>query len=453
MWRQACRSAVESTVEGCGCRTRRAGATACEGPRPMKLLLIEDNPAMQTTLQRTLQRRGMQVVACGDGARALDRWRASAARRGAAGPEPARARRPAGAGRARAPQGLTHAGADPHRARHRGRPHPRPEHRRRRLPAQALRPGRARGPRACAGAARRGAPREAAAPSRAEFCGLRVDADSGAVYCHGQALELAPREAALLRALLARPGQAVAKERLFELVFPGEAEVQSEAIEVVAYRLRKKLAGTGAQLVTLRGLGYLLKAAGLSAADARRRACRCAAGCCWASCCRCWLLVALNTVSLYRQALRAADTAYDRTLLASAKSIGELLEVTGSGDARGCRPPCPIRRSRPSRPTTAAACTTEVSGFARRDGVGLRRPAGLARQLPDQRQLRRAGRLLRRRLPRRAGARGGAAAAGGRPGRPRHGDDPGRRDAGAAPARWRARSWSTRCGARRRCWR
>ncbi len=44
------------------------------------------------------------------------------------------------------------------------------------------------------------------------------------------------------------------------------------------------------------------------------------------------VLVAINTVSLYRQALRAADTAYDRTLLASAKSIGEQLEVAGQGD-------------------------------------------------------------------------------------------------------------------------
>jgi two-component system phosphate regulon response regulator OmpR len=43
----------------------------------MKVLLIEDNPAMQTTLQRSFERRGMQVVLCGDGARALDRWRAS----------------------------------------------------------------------------------------------------------------------------------------------------------------------------------------------------------------------------------------------------------------------------------------------------------------------------------------------------------------------------------------
>jgi len=36
--------------------------------------------------------------------------------------------------------------------------------------------------------------------------------------------------------------------------------VQYEAIEVVVYRLRKKLAGTGLTLMTLRGLGYLLRA-------------------------------------------------------------------------------------------------------------------------------------------------------------------------------------------------
>ncbi|MEP7298920.1 MAG: sensor histidine kinase N-terminal domain-containing protein, partial [Burkholderiales bacterium] len=43
-------------------------------------------------------------------------------------------------------------------------------------------------------------------------------------------------------------------------------------------------------------------------------------------------IVAINTVSLYRQALQSADIAYDRTLLASAKSIGELLDVTGQGE-------------------------------------------------------------------------------------------------------------------------
>ena len=41
------------------------------------------------------------------------------------------------------------------------------------------------------------------------------------------------------------------------------------------------------------------------------------------------LFVVINAVSLYRQTLDAVNIAYDRTLLASAKSIGELLDVKG----------------------------------------------------------------------------------------------------------------------------
>jgi two-component system response regulator TctD len=93
-----------------------------------------------------------------------------------------------------------------------------------------------------------------------QFIGnLRYEKDSGAIYHRDQVLELTPRELALLQSLIAKPGHAVSKERLFELVFPGEADVQYEAVEVVVYRLRKKLAHTGVTLVTLRGLGYLLK--------------------------------------------------------------------------------------------------------------------------------------------------------------------------------------------------
>jgi two-component system response regulator TctD len=88
---------------------------------------------------------------------------------------------------------------------------------------------------------------------------LRYDKDSGAIYHRDQVLELTPRELALLQVLIVKPGHAVSKEKLFELVFPGEVDVQYEAIEVVVYRLRKKLLHTGVTLVTLRGLGYLLK--------------------------------------------------------------------------------------------------------------------------------------------------------------------------------------------------
>ena len=89
---------------------------------------------------------------------------------------------------------------------------------------------------------------------------LRLDGYSGAGYCRDTVMDLTPRQLGLLQALMARPGKAVTKERLFDRVFPGEETVHPEAIEVVVYRLRKKLTDSGTQLVTLRGLGYLLRA-------------------------------------------------------------------------------------------------------------------------------------------------------------------------------------------------
>jgi two-component system response regulator TctD len=223
----------------------------------MKLLLVEDNPQMQATLQRSFERRGVQVVTCGDGARALDRWRASApdvvlldlslpGLDGLQVLERARAeglRTPVLILTARGTVGDRILGLNTGADDYLPKPFDLDE-----LDARIR-------------ALARRSPGAAVADDGVEFCGLRVDAQSGAVWHRGAPLELAPREAAMLRALLARPGQAVAKDRLFENVFADEPDVQVEAIEVVAYRVRKKLAATGAQLVTLRGLGYLLKAA------------------------------------------------------------------------------------------------------------------------------------------------------------------------------------------------
>ena len=224
----------------------------------MKLLLVEDNPAMQATLQRTFARRGMQVVGCADGARALDRWHVSQpdvvvldlslpGRDGLQVLAQARAeglRTPVLVLTARGTVGDRILGLNSGADDYLPKPFDLDELEAR---IRAL--------------ARRASARDGANTEAAEFCGMRGDRDSGAVYHHGKVMDLGAREAALLRALLARPGHAVAKERLFDSVFPGETQVQPEAIEVVASRLRKKLAPTGAQLVALRGLGYLLKAA------------------------------------------------------------------------------------------------------------------------------------------------------------------------------------------------
>jgi two-component system, OmpR family, response regulator TctD len=222
----------------------------------MKLLLVEDDPAMQLSLTRSFERRGLQVQAVGDGLKALERWPQwrpdvvvlDLSLPGIDGLEVlARARAdglktPVLILTARGTVGDRILGLNVGADDYLPKPFDLDE-----LMARIQALGR-----------RSGASPESPRPT--SFCGMRVDSDSGAVYFEEQLLELTPRESALLRAVLARPGHAIAKERLVELVFPGQAEVQLEAIEVVAYRLRKRIAHTGAQLVTLRGLGYLLKA-------------------------------------------------------------------------------------------------------------------------------------------------------------------------------------------------
>jgi len=77
----------------------------------------------------------------------------------------------------------------------------------------------------------------------------------------GQTLVLRPREHAVLEVLMLRAGKATAKELLYEKVFSVDATTGQDVVEVYIHRLRKKLQGSGAAIVTLRGLGYLLEAA------------------------------------------------------------------------------------------------------------------------------------------------------------------------------------------------
>jgi two-component system response regulator TctD len=225
----------------------------------MHLLLIEDDPALHTTLQRSLVRAQMRVDVCSDGRLALDHWRSAEpdvvvldlSLPNVDGLDVLCSARKAGLDTpvliltARGTVGDKilglNAGADDYlpkpfdldeleariKALHR-------RHNNGRVPAdESLRVG-----------------------------ALRFEPAAGAMYFKQDIMDFTPRELALLRTLMAKPGHAVAKERLFEVVFPGEDHVQYEAIEVVVYRLRKKLADTGVTLMTLRGLGYLLKAQG-----------------------------------------------------------------------------------------------------------------------------------------------------------------------------------------------
>lgn len=90
-------------------------------------------------------------------------------------------------------------------------------------------------------------------------CGhLQLQTDTGLLLRSGRPLEIAPREAAMLRALITRPGQPVAKDDLHQVVFGDDASQQSDALDLLAHRLRKRLVGSGVALLTMRGIGYLL---------------------------------------------------------------------------------------------------------------------------------------------------------------------------------------------------
>jgi two-component system response regulator TctD len=100
-------------------------------------------------------------------------------------------------------------------------------------------------------------------------CGLlHFDAASGVFYNHACPLELSPRDSELLKALMSAVDRVVTKETLLAAVFSGEA-VQADAVEVLVHRLRKKLVGTKVEILTLRGVGYLLCDDASSAASQR----------------------------------------------------------------------------------------------------------------------------------------------------------------------------------------
>jgi DNA-binding response OmpR family regulator len=90
-------------------------------------------------------------------------------------------------------------------------------------------------------------------------CGrLRCEPDSGIFFRDQMPINLSPRETSLLRRLMARVDHAVPQEALHDAVFGAGDATPAEAVEVLVHRLRQKLHGANVEILTLRGVGYLL---------------------------------------------------------------------------------------------------------------------------------------------------------------------------------------------------
>jgi len=88
---------------------------------------------------------------------------------------------------------------------------------------------------------------------------LRLDKRSRQAYHHNLAMNLSSREVDVLELLMTRYGRVVSKDQLAEHLTGLEEEIGQNAVEVYVHRLRKKLEPLGISVRTLRGLGYLLE--------------------------------------------------------------------------------------------------------------------------------------------------------------------------------------------------
>ena len=90
---------------------------------------------------------------------------------------------------------------------------------------------------------------------------LELDPASRVVTRAGQPVPLTPREFAILETLMHRPGWIVPRDAIIESVWGFEFPDSSNLVEVYIGRLRKKL-GAPSLIQTLRGIGYRVEAPG-----------------------------------------------------------------------------------------------------------------------------------------------------------------------------------------------
>jgi DNA-binding response OmpR family regulator len=101
---------------------------------------------------------------------------------------------------------------------------------------------------------------------RVQLGALVLDRRVRRFQLHGEAFDMPAREFEVLWELMTPPGRVVAKRALSDKLSALDDALGDNALEVFISRLRKRLAGAGVAIRTLRGLGYVLEPEGLEGA-------------------------------------------------------------------------------------------------------------------------------------------------------------------------------------------
>lgn len=88
---------------------------------------------------------------------------------------------------------------------------------------------------------------------------IRFDTVSRSCTVNEAPLDLSPREMVMLEILLQGGGRIVSKGQINEHLSSWNVDLTNNAIDIAMHRLRKKFDGSGVNIRTIRGLGYLIE--------------------------------------------------------------------------------------------------------------------------------------------------------------------------------------------------
>ena len=89
---------------------------------------------------------------------------------------------------------------------------------------------------------------------------LSIDLAGRRVLNAGLPVDLTAREFALLEILAGRRNRVISREHVIEAMCAWNDVLSDNGLDIAVHRLRRKLAGSGVSVRTVRGLGYMLEA-------------------------------------------------------------------------------------------------------------------------------------------------------------------------------------------------
>ena len=98
-------------------------------------------------------------------------------------------------------------------------------------------------------------------PTRLAVGDLTMDLLSREVRRGADRIDLQPREFALLEYLMRHAGRPVTKTQILEHIFDYSFDPQTNVVDVLVHRLRSKIDKEKGMIHTIRGVGYVLRAA------------------------------------------------------------------------------------------------------------------------------------------------------------------------------------------------